>query len=165
MTPIPPRLSETAFRRYEAWIGAAVNGSLPLTVTIPNLNGETISARLRDAAKGYSLYCYSSDLVDRQLFLSVWPTLEVSNQGDHAIIRRRGAGKQVAQSSPAGLTLRNMDGRLPSELIKAIACLLTYKLLTDRVEIIGWTEQELHELLDEDYDIAIFTEGHKIFII
>lgn len=165
MTSIPPRLSESAFRRFEPWIASAVSGSLPTTVSIDGLNGETISARLRDAAKGFSLYCYPSDLVDRQLFLSIWPTLEVSNQGSHAIIRKRGAGKQVAQTPP-GLHLQSHSGRMSLDVVRSIACLLSNKLLTDRVEIVGWTQPELEDLIREtEYDVAVWTEGHQIFII
>jgi hypothetical protein len=71
------RFEEQAFRRYEPVIELAIeNYPNETLLKLGRLSTETVSHRLRDAARGYHTFRYKST-INFEKFNNVWPQLEI----------------------------------------------------------------------------------------
>lgn len=171
MPHTPPRFSEPSFRRYELIIAQVVQ-TFPAPVRVEtgllNLSPETVSARLRDAATGYRNFSYYSAHFTVEEFLAVWPQIEVSNQGDHVLIYRRGdrpgKGQPVPPTSQE-VEVEESQKWSRSEVI-ALAQLLSSRKIVSRVNVSGWTATALQEVIDTgEFDCAVVEEDGRTYLL
>ena len=107
---LPPRFTETSFRRWEQIIKTAVDIA-PSRLTLNprfDLTQETVSCRLRDAIR--SLYEHKwTTVVDMPKFNALYDTIQVAREGDLVIIQHKVAKPHMVVSKELTIAACSMS--------------------------------------------------------
>lgn len=90
MKDLPPRFTETSFRRWEQIIKTIVDIA-PSRLTLNprfDLSQETVSCRLRDAMRSLHENKWAT-VIDMPKFDSLYPTIQVAREGDLVVIQHK----------------------------------------------------------------------------
>lgn len=176
---MPHRYSLTSVTRFLPIFNLVLSqGDFPLRIEINpsdlQLSHETVSARLRDAARAISQGHVITSITDTDRFTRLWNQYYVTSDEGRVFVvpktekENRGKGQVTgtiapsprASSSVNVSTLATLTAKQATpDVLRAFATLLGLRILTGRVDIVGQVPQELQSELMDKHDIVFTSDG------
>ncbi len=170
---LPPRFRESAFRRYEHIIAAAVEqfpNRCLIDPKVYSLSPVTLSHRLRDAMRSFIDNKWESRIIDWEKFLIVHEEIIVSETHDGFVLTgTRDSVKTVRHIEPLMPQAVSRQAESPTFAVTTaeewttLCRLAAKRLLLSPILVLG-VEPNI-TLLEQNYDISLVPQGDGSYLL